>query len=514
MSGSMTILEQFRQARQVNTPLISIHTADQQATIAEIDEAFKKAPKFQWDAVRGLRAMNDESLDALKKLGDPAKIAPNTGNPRAMLDFAQNLPASSILFAFNFYRFIDDAVVTTGVLLLRDIFKADKRTFVPLGPGGKLPIELQQSVVVLDEPLPDDTKLGSILTGLYSAMNENLAEKKKPEIALNDETAKRGVTAARGLSAFMAEQTFAMSMDPATGLDLGQTWDRKRSAINQVDGLTLETDGPSFDDIAGLSQIRARLKRNADGRNPSEVYLRIDEIEKQLSGSDGGDRSGTSTALLGYILQTMEDYRWTGLIAVGAGGCGKSLVSKAAGREFKRPVLNADLGATKGDGLVGQAEKGAENMLKTVRGIAGGKPVCVIATCNDIDIIPTALRRRFTMGVWYFDLQTKPEREATWKLYFKKYSFPANSEIGFDDTGWTGAEIRNVVEMAYNERMTFAEAATYIVPVSVADPQGIERLRTMADGKFLNASAPGVYRKDESSKLAKVAFGRSFKGDE
>lgn len=510
----MTILEQFRAARRVNTPVIEIRTADQQATIAEIDEDFKKAPKFSWDGIRGLRAMNDDSLELLKKLGDPAKIAANTGNPRAMLDFAQNIPQGSILFCMNFHRFVDDAVVSTGILICRDFFRADKRTLVLLSPGSKLPVELQQSVVVLDEPLPDDNKLGGILTGLYGAMNERRAEDGKAALVPVDDLMKRGVTAARGLSPFMAEQTFAMSMEKETGLDLSQTWERKRSAINQIDGLTLETEGPSFDDIAGLSQIRSRLKRNAEGKNPAEVYLRVDEIEKQLMGADGGDRSGTSSALLGYILQTMEDYRWTGFIAIGPGGCGKSLVSKAAGREFRRPVLAADLGATKGDGLVGQAEKGAENMLKTVRGIAGGKPVCVIATCNDIDVIPSALRRRFTMGIWYFDLQTKAERAATWKLYFKKFGFPSDSEIGFDDTGWTGAEIRNVVEMAYNENMTFAEAATFIVPVSVADPAGIEKLRTMADGKFLNASAPGVYRKDESTKLAKVPARRSFKGDE
>ena len=33
----------------------------------------------------------------------------------------------------------------------------------------------------------------------------------------------------------------------------------------------------------------------------------------------------------------------------------------------------------------------------------------------------------------------------------------------------------------------------FIVPVSVSDPESIERLRRMATGKFLSASYPGSY---------------------
>jgi hypothetical protein len=51
-------------------------------------------------------------------------------------------------------------------------------------------------------------------------------------------------------------------------------------------------------------------------------------------------------------------------------------------------------------------------------------------------------------------------------------------------------------------RCSLKEASEYIVPVAESDPASIERLRQMADRKFLSASTPGKYR--HTSKVSAI----------
>lgn len=495
----MDLIEQFRAGRRVNTPIFAISTADQPAIQARIAAIYdepgqdgKSTPRFRWDAIRGLRAIDKDAADwIVRESGakSPEQLAANTGNVNACLDFIQSLPARSIIFMTNANLFWKDPVSATGVLNVRDTFKANKRTLVGTGAGFDLAASLTDSVVFAEEKLPTDAQIGTILDKIH----EKASDVKKPKAEQRDAL----VTAARGLSAFMTEQTFAESLRKGEGLDLGYCWDRKRATFNQIPGLTLESEGPTFDDIRGLDRIRQRMEAHFRGKNPSAVIVRIDEIEKQLAGATGGDLSGTSQAALGYLLQWMEDRGATGFVALGPGGAGKSLVSKAIGRQFNRPVISFDTEATKGS-LVGESGQKIRAALRGINGIAGDKPVLVVATCNKIAALPPELRRRFKMGIWFFDLPTEMERRAIWNLYLKKHGMDTDAKMvakyARTYSNYTGAEIRNAVEMAAFESITIEEATSYVVPVAEADPDALKALRSMAHERFLNASAPGKYR--------------------
>jgi hypothetical protein len=477
-----TLVEQVKAARRVNTPVISIATADQWATAEAIYEALNGAPKWAWDALRGLHPVNDEGEKAMVALGDVREIASKTGNPRAMLDFIQQAPPKALIVMHNAHRFVDDPVVATGIGVLRDRFKADKRTLVTLAPAFNLPGELQQDVVALDEPMPNDEQLGAILKGLL----EGAKGVKAPSEAQRTQV----VAAARGLSAFLAEQTFAMSMTPE-GLNIEECWERKRAAVNQTPGLKFCSNDCTFDDVRGLDQIAGFMKSVFSGANAPQAVLRIDEIDKHMAGSQGGDLSGVSADALGAVLRWMEDERHTGFLAIGPGGAGKSLVSKAIGGTFGVPTLEGDLGAAKGS-LVGQSEERIRTLLKVASGVAGGGRILVVATCNRMAALPPELRRRFTFGTWYFDLPTDEGRKAIWKLYLDRYKIKSVNLP--DDNDWTGAEIRNCCELAANLGITPEAAAAYIVPVAKSAPEAVRDLRENANGRFLNAASEGVYK--------------------
>jgi hypothetical protein len=130
-----------------------------------------------------------------------------------------------------------------------------------------------------------------------------------------------------------------------------------------------------------------------------------------------------------------------------------------------------------------------------------------VATCNSIGTLPPELRRRFTFGTFFFDLPTGPERFAIWAIYCTKYK--VGGELP-DDTGWTGAEIKMCCDIAHRLKMPLQQAAQYIVPVARSAADQIEKLRTLASGKFISASTPGVYRYDRTAAVGSSAGPRSI----
>jgi len=531
----MTIMEQIKAARYVSTPLIAVATPDPAETMRNIREAFENGaktpiPMFRWDALNGLTAANTVAISALKKLlgEDLSQWPALTANPGAALDYFAQLPGEireggdsgpivqrgSVIFMLNAQRCFEDrpgsnnGQVIQGIWNLRDLYKETRRTLVILGPGFKLPPEIAQDVIVFDEPYPGEDQLRAIVI--------QQAADAVPPIALDDATVAQAVDALRSLPAFTAEQVAAMSL-VKDGLDVDALWQRKISVIEQTDGLSVDRGAESFDDVGGLDQFKKfslRLVRSKT-RAPM-LFVRIDEIEKMLGGigtNNSGDNTGVSQDALGVILKNMEDNKWTGLIAIGHAGTGKSLVTKAlantATKESGRKVLSIamDLGAARG-GIVGESERKIRTLMKTIKSLAGDKPgrVCFVGTCNDLEIMPPALRRRFTRGIWFFDLPSKEEREGIWAI--NKRQFGIEEDGHPEDTDWTGADIRNVCEIASALECPLAEATQYVVFVAKTDPESIDRLRKRADGKWLSANKPGMYK----ASFLTTAFGQPSGG--
>ncbi len=490
-----TLTETVKAARAVSTPLLAVSTPDQLALIHVLGEAINgKAPRLRWDALKGLQPLNTPGEAALAALGDDAQASMN---PAVALDLALRLPERCVLFMLNAHRFLNDPVVATGVLNLRDVFKGDQRTLIMLGPAFELPGELTSDVVLLEDALPTDEQLAAILATVYDAAGLGT-----PAPAL----ASSAVDAARGLSSFAAEQVYAMALRK-DGLDITDCWERKRVAVNQTKGLLLTRGGEGFEALGGLENATDYAKLVWAGNRPPRVVVFMDEMEKSLAGSSGAhaDTSGVSSDALGVILREMEDKGWDGMIAVGPPGSGKTAFAKAAGATFGVPTVTLDLGALKGQ-YVGNSEANIRAAMRVIEGL-GGDSVFVIGTCNRLDSLPPELRRRFRSGIWYFDLPTKAEREAIWKIMLKRYGLDAKMERPAD-TDWTGAEIRNVCDIAWRLKCSLVKAASFIVPVCIADPAGIERLRASAAGTFTSASEPGPYKKPSAAVAAVQSDGK------
>lgn len=503
------LLDQFKAARRSGTPLLAIEAPDPAATIKAIVAGMssKDIPFLQWDIVRGLTPVNKNGDEQLSKFaeGGRAELASLTTNPTEMLAMLVKLKGESVVFVHNAQRFIDSDSVAQAVWNLRDIFKGCQNTLVLLAPAIVLPSELTHDVLVLGEPLPDDELLGSIADLVHEAVRAALVGIKE----LTKAERANVVRASRGLSAFSAEQAISMSVTSKGGIDVPELWERRRKMIEQTKGLQVYNGGESFADIGGIARIKEFGGKLFSGEVPPTAIIWVDEIEKAMAGSGSvGDTSGTSQDQLGVLLNAMNDNEWAGQICIGPPGCAKSLYAKSLGTSHQVPVIKLDLGAMKGS-LVGQSEQQIRAAIKIIQAVAG-KGAYWVATCNQLSSLKPELRRRFTDGVWYFDLPDETERLTIWALLRKHYNID-RADKQPNDSRWTGADIRNVCSIAYRLRIPLLDAASYITPVATSDPASIDKLQTLASGTFLSASAPGVYRKDGATSWdKKPADGRKI----
>ena len=222
---------------------------------------------------------------------------------------------------------------------------------------------------------------------------------------------------------------------------------------------------------------------------------------------------------------------------LGVPGTGKSAFAKALGQETGRPVPTLDVGQLMGS-LVGQTESNIRSALKTADAMApsilfidevekalsgvasGGKgdsgvsrrlfgtsltwlnddtsDVYVVVTCNNIQQLPPEFSRaeRFD-AIMFLDLPGRQEKDAIWQLYLSEFGIDAQQARPADDQ-WTGAKIKACCRMSSLLRESLAQASQYIVPVGVTAAEDIERLRTWASGRCLDASRPGIFRSNHS----------------
>lgn len=488
--GSMTsMIALFEAARRVSVPLVVVRSADQFAAVQEMAKASAEFPVVQWDAVRGISALTDKQTDlglkALQKAG--IKSAETIGFPEAMMA-AQMLPQGTVLFVLNAHRQLTSmeplatASSLQAVANLRDTYKKNFRMLVMLsGPGFVVPGEIDQDIVVLDHALPGPDELRTIITEVHTSAK--LPEPKGEQL-------EHAVDAVSGLSAFAAEQVVSMSLTE-DGLDQPQLWERKRTMIEQTPGLSVWRGREKFADLVGLDPIKQHLRSRAQAKTPIGCVLFLDEIDKALANVES-DTSGVRMDQLRTLLMEMENNEWNGLIAVGVAGGGKSAIAKAFGNEVGVPTVALDLGGMESK-FVGESEERIRKSMHIVKAIGRGHAY-VIATSNNASVMRPELQRRFTDGMWMFDLMTDAERAATVKHYVARYQLSKAQMAKLPDmSGWTGAEIRNACRYAWDTGCTLAHAAQFIVPMARSRADEIEKLRQYANGRFLDASKTGPY---------------------
>lgn len=502
------LMDRVMSALAVGTPIIAIRTPDQPAVVARLTRSFNGYRALVvHDVTRGLTALNASGKEAVAEIvGDSSPVA--FGDPVQAIQGAQNkMPEKGVLIMVAGDRSLGDndgePVPAIAAMIARDDLSTKGCALIVLCSSYQPARELGSDALVLDDNPPDEDARRVICSKLCE----------DAEVQLSDADRTIAIQYTRGLSAFAAQQTIALSITKK-GLNATVLRDVWRKAIDAIQGLRVQEDpqDASLDRIAGLANLKDHAREIVSGKTRPNAIVWIDEAEKVFAGATGGDLSGSSQAVLGAILTEMEESKAEGMLAVGPGGVGKSLAATTIGAAGGIPTIALNPGQIKGS-LVGQTEANVARAMSTLRAIGGR---CYwIATSNNLASIPPELQRRFTDGIWMFDLPDPSERAAMWAMYMKQYEL-SGQEPPVDDREYTGADIRNVCRTAWRTSKTVRTVAAGYVPSSRAASDTIRALRSRAQKNYISASYPGAYRlpADEPDPATDGRKGRSFNLDQ
>jgi hypothetical protein len=446
-----------------------------------------------WDIAGGLRVPNANATTAgASGAGESA-----AGDPLAAL---RALPAladpqgSALLLLHNFHRFLNNPDVIQTVFTQLVAGKQRRTFLVVLAAVVQIPVELEKLFVVIDHALPDRAQLDRIAREVTSD---------SPDDYPKGEELQRVLDAAAGLTRYESEGAFALSLTRHNAIRPEVLWELKAQSLKKNNLLTLHRGSERFDDLGGLANLKDFCRR---------------------------------------ALRTSRRVQPRGILLLGVPGTGKSAFARSLGNETGRPTLLLDVGAMLGS-LMGQSEGNLRQALrvadamspcllfvdeieKALSGVGGTgdsgvstrmfgtiltwlsdhtSDVFFVGTSNDISKLPPEFARaeRFD-GVFFLDVPTAKEKDAIWQMYRRLYSIP-DSQARPDDTSFTGAEIKSCCRLAALLDVPLTQAAHHVVPVAVTAAEQVERLRSWASGRCLDAATPGVYRRDGDTSPAKPA---------
>ena len=464
---------------------IWVETHESHEALAEISQLCQENEwrLANWDVDRGLVVGTDDNpIEATDPLAAIKAI-----NAMATPDGA------AILVMNNLHKFIASTEVLQALQHQLLSGKQNRAIVIGLSPIAKIPTELEKLLVVVEHTLPDRNQLEEILRSIAIEEGE-----------LPDEPGLQTVLdAAAGLTRLEAENAFSLSLVRHGKIEPDAIWELKAGMLKKSGLMQLYHGYEDFGSLGGLENLKAFTKR--------------------------------------CLLKPNRDNplrRPRGVLLLGVPGTGKSAFAKSLGRETGRPTLVLDIGALMGS-LVGQTEANVRRALqiadamapcilfideieKALSGASGSgqsdsgvssrllgtmlswmndhtSNVYVIATCNDISKMPPELSRaeRFD-GIVFLDLPSREQKDAIWQQYISTFTLDADQALP-NDQGWTGAEVRACCRLSALLDVPLKQAATNVVPVSATASESVERLRSWANGRCLDAEKGGIYQYQKNS---------------
>ena len=430
-------------------------------------------------------------------------------NPLQALELVERLnaetPALFLLKDFN--RFLTDLSISRKLRNISRILKLQPKTIIIIGSDLTIPKELQDLITVVQFQLPLEEEISQELNRLINSLN----------IKVDSQLFENLTRACQGLSLERIRRVLSKIIATYKTIDndsIAVLLSEKKQIISQTGILEYSSVNEQIANLGGLENLKDWLKKR---------------------------KTAFGLQALNYGLPTPR-----GLLLIGIQGTGKSLTAKAIANDWQLPLLKLDVGKLFG-GIVGESESRLRQMINVAetispcilwideidkafsnsdnRGDSGTsnrvlatfiswlsektKPVFVIATANNIDLLPIEIIRKGRFDeIFFLDLPEQEEREEIFKIHLQ--TFRPNSWESFNysqlaktSDSFSGAEIRqSIIEGMYHafyEKREFTTddicmALKELIPLAHLESDQMIRLQQWASsGRIRSASSKEIY---------------------
>jgi SpoVK/Ycf46/Vps4 family AAA+-type ATPase len=430
-------------------------------------------------------------------------------NPLQALELVERLnPETPALFLLkDFNRFLTDLSISRKLRNISRILKLQPKTIIIIGSDLAIPKELQELITVLQFQLPLEDEISQELTRLINSL----------DIKVDPELFENLTRACQGLSLERIRRVLSKIIATYKTIDnnsIAVLLSEKKQIISQTEILEYCSVSEKITNLGGLNNLKDWLKKR---------------------------KTAFSIQASNYGLPTPR-----GLLLIGIQGTGKSLAAKAIANDWQLPLLKLDVGKLFG-GIVGESESRLRQMINVAetispcilwideidkaftntesKGDSGTsnrvlatfiswlsektKPVFVISTANNIDLLPLEIIRKGRFDeIFFLDLPKKEEREEIFKIHLQE--FRSESWESFDylklaqlSESFSGAEIRqSIIEGMYHafyEKREFTtddicRALKELIPLANLESNQMLKLQNWASsGQIRLASSKHIY---------------------
>lgn len=372
-----------------------------------------------WEEQRAKRIVAQSARDLGRKMAAWSSTAQtggkDSGDPTPILKALAKAPAGMTVL-FDFHMFLQDAMV---VRRLRDLLPKlinNEHMLVIVSPVLVLPDELEKDIAVLELPLPSHDDLDRLFRQL--CVDE--------KVLFPEEFIENMIRAARGLTENEARRVFTKALRKGGGFkldDISLVIEEKKKSIRKSEVLDFYDLDESLETVGGLEEVKKWVQ------------------SRTRSFDDDAAKFGLPPP--------------KGLLLIGVQGCGKSLTAKAVAGSWHLPLIRLDLGAVFGSPSAESALRRALLVIESLspvvlwvdeieKGFAGASgqggfgtarvfgtfitwlqektaPVFVVATANEVDMMPPELLRKGRFDETFFvDLPDVHERRSIIAIHLRQ----------------------------------------------------------------------------------------------
>ena len=472
-------------------PIIYINTIEEDRVEYVIRKHIKASLNrsiYSWDFVDGYT--NNPNNEGFAKR-----------NPLQALELIERLtsetPALFLLKDFN--RFLTDISISRKLKNVSRILKLQPKTIIIIGSEFQIPKELQDLITVLQFNLPLESEINQELTRLVTSLN----------LKIDQQLFESLTRACQGLSLERIRRVLSKIIATHKTIDeksIDVLLSEKKQIISQTEILEYWAVNEGIDDIGGVDKLKEWLKKR---------------------------KTSFGLKASNYGLPTPR-----GLLLVGIQGTGKSLTAKAIASEWQLPLLKLDVGKLFG-GIVGESESRLRQMIDVAETLAPcilwideidkafsnsdnqgdsgtsnrvlatfiswlsekTKPVFVVATANNVDMLPLEIIRKGRFDeIFFLDLPEFNEREQIFKIHIQE--FRPNKWESFDysklaqlSEAFSGAEIRqSIIEAMYHAFYEKREFTTEDICLALNELIPLAQLENNQTLKLQNWASSGRIR--------------------